>query len=74
MGLLLSHIVNRDTPVMQVIESAGESRIIMSERPLRNSTVSPIVQKLPPEAIAVLQQNLGEVVEVSVPGRVHSSS
>lgn len=70
MCLLVSHIVNRHSPVTQVIESEGESRIIMSERPLRNSTVSPIVQKLPPEAVAVLQQNLGEVVEVSIPIRV----
>ena len=65
--MLCSHIVNRHSPVTQVIESEGESRIIMSERPLRNSTVSPIIQKLPPEAVAVLQQNLGEVVEVSFP-------
>ncbi len=53
--------------VMQVSEThIGNPRIIMTARILRHVPEHAADQKLPSEALAVLQQNLGEVVEVSV--------
>jgi Asp-tRNA(Asn)/Glu-tRNA(Gln) amidotransferase A subunit family amidase len=53
--------------VMQVSQThIGNPRIIMTARVLRHVSEHAAVQKLPSEALAVLQQNLGEVVEVSL--------
>ena len=53
--------------VMQVSEThIGNPRIIMTARILRHVPEHAAVQKLPSEALAVLQQNLGEVIEVSI--------
>jgi len=53
--------------VLQVSEThIGNPRIIMTARILRPVPEHAAVQKLPSEALAVLQQNLGEIVEVSM--------
>ena len=53
--------------VMQVSEThIGNPRIIMTARILRHVPEHAAVQKLPSQALAVLQQNLGEVIEVSI--------
>ena len=53
--------------VLQVLEThTGNPRIIMTARILRPVPEHAAVQKLPAEALAVLQQNLGEIVEVSM--------
>lgn len=52
---------------MQVSEThIGNPRIVMTARILRPVPEHAAVQKLTSEALAILQQNLGEVVEVSV--------
>lgn len=52
---------------LQVSEThIGNPRIIMTARILRSEPEHAAVQKLPSEALAVLQQNLGEIVEVSM--------
>ena len=53
--------------VLQVSDThSGNPRIIMTARILRNVPEHAAIQKLPSEALAVLQQNLGEIVEVSM--------
>jgi len=49
-----------------VVEDAQGASIVMSERPLKGMSENPSVQQLPEQHLAVLQQNLGEVIEVSV--------
>ncbi len=61
--------------VMQVSEThIGNPRIIMTARILRNVPEHAAIQKLPSNALAVLQQNLGEIVEVSMLNSLRSFS
>ena len=57
--------------LVKVLKEGKHSPIVMSERPLRKISDNPSVQSLPPGHLAVLEQNLGEVIEVRTAPAIH---
>ena len=49
-----------------IINLPPDRRVVMTERPLGTLTDNPKHQQLQPQHLNVLQQNLGEVVEVAM--------
>ena len=51
---------------VSIISVSQDRRVVMTERPLDSLSENPSTQRLQPQYLAVLGQNLGEVVEVSL--------